>query len=59
MSTNATEQAAKRETTIEADPNLPTIRIIRDFDAPPREGLQGMDRPGAGLPSGSARRAPR
>jgi uncharacterized protein YndB with AHSA1/START domain len=34
MSTNATEQAAKRETTIEADPNLPTIRIIRDFDAP-------------------------
>ena len=35
MSTNATEQAAKRETTIEADPNLPTIRIIRDFDAPP------------------------
>ena len=35
MSTNATEKAAKRETTIEADPNLPTIRIIRDFDAPP------------------------
>ena len=34
MSTNATEQAAKRETTIEADPNVPTIRIIRDFDAP-------------------------
>src|SRR5688500_16611442 len=35
MSTHATEKAAKRETTIEADPNLPTIRIIRDFDAPP------------------------
>ncbi len=35
MSTNPTEQAATRETTIEADPNLPTIRIIRDFDAPP------------------------
>ena len=35
MSTNATHQTATRETTIEADPNLPTIRIIRDFDAPP------------------------
>jgi len=35
MSTNPTEQTATRETTIEADPNLPTIRIIRDFDAPP------------------------
>ncbi|WP_106402895.1 SRPBCC family protein [Actinocorallia populi] len=23
-----------RETTIEADPNLPTIRIVREFDAP-------------------------
>ena len=35
MSTNATHEAPTRETTIEADPNLPTIRIIRDFDAPP------------------------
>jgi uncharacterized protein YndB with AHSA1/START domain len=35
MSTNAGQEAATRETTIEADPNLPTIRIIRDFDAPP------------------------
>jgi uncharacterized protein YndB with AHSA1/START domain len=35
MSTNPTGQTATRETTIEADPNLPTIRIIRDFDAPP------------------------
>jgi uncharacterized protein YndB with AHSA1/START domain len=35
MSTNATHQTTTRETTIEADPNLPTIRIIRDFDAPP------------------------
>ena len=35
MSTNPAEQTATRETTIEADPNLPTIRIIRDFDAPP------------------------
>ena len=34
MSTNATHQAATHETTIEADPNLPTIRIVRDFDAP-------------------------
>jgi uncharacterized protein YndB with AHSA1/START domain len=35
MSTNARHEAATRETTIEAHPNLPTIRIIRDFDAPP------------------------
>ena len=35
MSTNARHEAATRETTIEADPNLPTIRIIRGFDAPP------------------------
>jgi uncharacterized protein YndB with AHSA1/START domain len=35
MSTRPTEQTATRETTIEADPNVPTIRIIRDFDAPP------------------------
>ena len=35
MSTNARHEAATRETTIEANPNLPTIRIIRDFDAPP------------------------
>jgi uncharacterized protein YndB with AHSA1/START domain len=34
MSTNARQEAATRETTIEADPNVPTIRIIRDFDAP-------------------------
>jgi uncharacterized protein YndB with AHSA1/START domain len=34
MSTNAKHEAATRETTIEADPNLPVIRIIRDFDAP-------------------------
>ncbi len=34
MTTNTTHEAATRETTIEADPNLPTIRIIRDFDAP-------------------------
>jgi uncharacterized protein YndB with AHSA1/START domain len=35
MSTNATHETTTRETTIEADPNLPTIRIIRDFEAPP------------------------
>jgi uncharacterized protein YndB with AHSA1/START domain len=34
MSTNATHEAATHATTIEADPNLPTIRIVRDFDAP-------------------------
>ena len=34
MTTNARQEAETRETTIEADPNLPTIRIIRDFDAP-------------------------
>ena len=34
MSTNARQEAETRETTIEADSNLPTIRIIRDFDAP-------------------------
>lgn len=37
MSTNATHEAATHQTTIEADPNLPTIRIIRDFDAPPEK----------------------
>jgi uncharacterized protein YndB with AHSA1/START domain len=25
----------ERETTIDVDPNLPTVRIVRDFDAPP------------------------
>jgi uncharacterized protein YndB with AHSA1/START domain len=34
MSTNPTQESTTRETTIEADPNVPTIRIIRDFDAP-------------------------
>jgi uncharacterized protein YndB with AHSA1/START domain len=27
--------SSKRETTIEADPTLPTVTITRDFDAPP------------------------
>jgi uncharacterized protein YndB with AHSA1/START domain len=35
MSTNATHEQTTHETTIEADPNVPTIRITRDFDAPP------------------------
>ena len=36
MSTNATHESTTTEQTrIEADPNVPTIRIIRDFDAPP------------------------
>lgn len=30
-----TSNAARYETTIEADPDLPTVRIVRDFDAPP------------------------
>lgn len=30
----------KHETTIEADPKLPTIRIVRDFDAPPAKVYQ-------------------
>ena len=33
--TNPTDQ--RRQTTIEADPNLPTVRIVRDFDAPPEK----------------------
>jgi uncharacterized protein YndB with AHSA1/START domain len=35
MSTNATHEQTTHETTIEADRNVPTIRITRDFDAPP------------------------
>ena len=35
MSTNATHESTTQQTRIEADPNVPTIRIIRDFDAPP------------------------
>jgi uncharacterized protein YndB with AHSA1/START domain len=34
MSTNASPQRTTNETTIDADPNVPTIRITRDFDAP-------------------------
>jgi uncharacterized protein YndB with AHSA1/START domain len=45
MSTNATHQAGTRETTIEADPNLPTIRIIRDFDAPPEKVFRAWIQP--------------
>jgi uncharacterized protein YndB with AHSA1/START domain len=45
MSTNATNEAATRETTIEADPNLPTIRIIRDFDAPPEKVFRAWIEP--------------
>jgi uncharacterized protein YndB with AHSA1/START domain len=45
MSTNATNEAATRETTIEADPNLPTIRIVRDFDAPPEKVFRAWIEP--------------
>ena len=34
MSTNPTQESTTHETTIEADPNVPTIRVTRDFDAP-------------------------
>ena len=43
MSTDATHETTTRETTIEADPNLPTIRIIRDFDAPPDKVFRCID----------------
>jgi uncharacterized protein YndB with AHSA1/START domain len=45
MSTNATHEAETRQTTIEADPNLPTIRIIRDFDAPPEKVFRAWIEP--------------
>jgi uncharacterized protein YndB with AHSA1/START domain len=45
MSTSPTHEAATRETTIEADPNLPTIRIIRDFDAPPNKVFRAWVEP--------------
>jgi uncharacterized protein YndB with AHSA1/START domain len=45
MSTNATHEAATGQTTIEADPNLPTIRIIRDFDAPPEKVFRAWTDP--------------
>jgi uncharacterized protein YndB with AHSA1/START domain len=45
MSTNAMNEAATRETTIEADPNLPTIRIVRDFDAPPEKVFRAWIEP--------------
>jgi uncharacterized protein YndB with AHSA1/START domain len=43
--TNTTQQTGTRETTIEADPNLPTIRIIRDFDAPPEKVFRAWIEP--------------
>jgi len=45
MSTNATHEAETRQTTIEADPNLPTIRIIRHFDAPPEKVFRAWIEP--------------
>ena len=43
MSTAA--RNATHETRIEADPKLPTIRITRDFDAPPARVFQAMTDP--------------
>ena len=55
MSTTATTTP---ETTIEADPAVPTIRIVRDFDAPPdRVSEPGPIRSWSS--AGSARTAPR
>jgi len=33
----STTQTGQPQTTIEADPTLPTVRIVRDFDAPPEQ----------------------
>jgi uncharacterized protein YndB with AHSA1/START domain len=33
----STTQTGQPQTTIEADPTLPTVRIVRDFDAPPEK----------------------
>ena len=38
------------ETTIEADPAVPTVRIVRDFDASAGPGVPGLDRSRAGRP---------
>ena len=35
----------RRETTIEADPNLPTVTITRDFDAPPERVFRAWTDP--------------
>jgi uncharacterized protein YndB with AHSA1/START domain len=35
----------KREATIEADPNLPTITITREFDAPPEKVFRAWTEP--------------
>jgi uncharacterized protein YndB with AHSA1/START domain len=37
VSTNAANPATTHETLIEADPTVPTIRISREFDAPPEK----------------------
>jgi uncharacterized protein YndB with AHSA1/START domain len=36
----------RHETTIEADPALPTVRIVRDFDAPPAKVYRAWTDPG-------------
>ena len=45
MSTNATQKSTINQTQIEADPNVPTIRIIRDFDAPPEKVFRAWIEP--------------
>jgi len=34
MTTTTTTETGRRETRIEADPDLPTVKIVREFDAP-------------------------
>jgi uncharacterized protein YndB with AHSA1/START domain len=45
VSTNATQKSTTQQTQIEADPNVPTIRIIRDFDAPPEKVFRAWTDP--------------
>jgi uncharacterized protein YndB with AHSA1/START domain len=45
VSTNATHESTTQQTQIEADPNVPTIRIIRDFDAPPEKVFRAWTDP--------------
>jgi uncharacterized protein YndB with AHSA1/START domain len=45
VSTNATQKSTTNQTQIEADPNVPTIRIIRDFDAPPEKVFRAWIEP--------------
>lgn len=43
--THGTTPDTAPETRIEADPNLPTVRIVRDFDAPPEKVFRAWTEP--------------